>query len=663
MRQYFVALLAAAHSLVGCGDDDHPPALESTVRPEDPGPSRPRPVVPLDRDAATLVDSGTAGSGPSDAGPTGDSGSETNCGAITCRGHGACAVVAERATCVCDFGYVAEGEGQEFECVVDRSCRRLRPLEEGCRVIVGGPPAVAAFFAVDYCAGSAVLPDDLGDLDEAFDIHENGMNILENEESVATVIERDVESYVAIALDVSKSVTGVEGDTEKQRELTALIREVRAFVGALRSPQNQPPVTLSVLVFGRFVEEYVPYTTDLDAVDRALARIESDPDQVVELVGGDGTALYEGVSRGIDSVERIQSLRNLVTSAGVLTTGTLVVITDGRDSSNAQLDAQRISDTRVNLISVGISSDIDDVDLGAIGRDGSFLAPERRDWADAFSEIAQRVAEYPERAYLLAYCSSATSGDVTVSIGLREQPVDSSASCIIGADGFSNDASDVCDLSLFARSCESAECGTIFACGDCPNQQCCAGNTCQAPGVTERCLDQDALCAPDGQVCTKVDPAPDDEIDAHVCAEPFGVGADCSDNDYCAPGISSCEKVSDDLSECIPVTLREGDVCGNADDFKGSRCPEENCSQKSETNATDPYVCRREARLFERCSGTTADARCESGALCEGSTCAARDLWSCAKHEDCLSGYCDENTKLCLNVGECPFNWTSKVAN
>lgn len=676
-----VAGLGCAGSfLSGCGEDERPPAAEDTFIPEDDDGDRPgRPVRPEgdddsadddlgdddsadDDESPAQMEAGTASppdpgrDAGTDAGPT----TPTNCGDLVCRGHGACAIVNGFAACICDEGYIAEGEEDDFECVVDRSCKRLRPLEPFCRQIIGGPPAVATFFAVDYCAGTAVLPEDLGDLDEAFEISENGQDILQNEESVAAVIERDVESYVAIAIDVSKSVTGVEGDTEKQEALAALVGEIRQFVASLKSPRNQPPVTVSILVFGRFAEEYVPFTTDLDRVDAALQTIEDDPQSVVQLVGGDGTALYDAVKLGIDTVERIQQLRFLVTDAGVLTTGTLVVITDGRDSSNAELDDQRVEDTLVNLVSMGISNDIDDEDLGLIGRDGSFLTPEREDWAAAFDEIAQRVDEYPDRAYLLAYCSSATTGELNVSVGLRGEPAETMAGCNVSASAFSDDPADVCDLALFENVCEVSECGEMFACGGCSPSQCCAAGACQAPSPTEKCLDQDALCAPAGLVCRDVEDPPEDaeEEDKFVCAPAREVDDECDPNDdECARG-SYCHE---DDKVCVPSELQTGDRCGNADRHSGHQCPELNCAQKRDDNPTDPYLCRREARVFERCAGNTADAVCEPGASCQGQLCEAQNLWPCTKDEDCLSGYCNEDTDLCYDLGVCPFSWDAKV--
>lgn len=667
-------LLAALPSAVSCGEEERPapidpsddPTLVSEDEPEpraesddtrEPSPTSIAPDASLPPASTSRMD---AGSPSLDAGSR-DAGVATNCGDITCRGHGRCVLDEGAATCECDDGYVSEGGGDAFECVVDTSCKKLRLLEDGCRFRRGGAPAVATFFAVDYCAGTAVLPEDLGDLDEAFRILENGADIHENEESVATVIERDVESFVTIALDVSKSVTGVEGDDEKQAELQALVVELRSFVSALRAPEGEPEVTLSVLLFGRFVAEYVPFTKDLDAVEGALARIALAPDDVVQLVGGDGTALRQAVEVGIQSVERIQALRRLVTDTGVLTSGALMVVTDGRDSSNADLNGALIEDTKVNVISVGISNDIDDEELAEIGRDGSFLAPTPEDWSTAFAEVAQRVDEYPDRAYLLSYCSSATTGSPTVSVSLRGEEPLSLAECEFDADLFSSDVADVCNLELFEEHCNDFECGTGLACGACADDQCCAGGRCRAPSNNDECRDQHELCVADGELCAENELAETEE-DAYHCVEPLEEGSACEpSDDLCAPGQAFCAETTEEELLCALVTLQNADVCGDGDDFDKGRCPERNCAQKNPDNPTDPYVCQREARVFEACSGSSADAVCESGAVCKGSQCEARTVYGCSSDEDCLSGHCNTASKACVNTGMCHWNWASKV--
>ncbi len=616
---------------------------------------------------ASTPDAGDAGNAVPDAGTSSDGGAGTaNCGESTCRGHGRCVETAfGDLACVCDDGYVAEGEDDAVVCVVDKGCKKIRYLEEAsCRQSLD-EPAVAMYFAVDYCAGTAVLPEDLGDLNEAFVVLENGRDIRDNEESVATVIERGVESYLAIAIDVSDSVTGVSGDKQKAEALSELVAQIRTFVHSLQPAPGSPPVSISILVFGRFVAEYVPFTTDVAELDAALETLEKEPERVVSLVRGEGTALYQAVERSVQAVERVRALRHLVTEGGVLTTGTAVVISDGRDSSNAKLNAALIQNTRVNVISVGISSDIDDEDLGAIGRDGSFLAPTPADWAEAFGEIAERVAEYPDRTYLLAYCTSATTGDATVSVDLSAFPARERATCKFNADQFPADVTRYCNLDLFKDFCadEGYSCGTFVACGACPGDSCCADGQCEAPSTIEDasssdnidCYFDNTLCAADGLVCAR-------NLDQNVmasstCQQVLAVDEPCDPaSSLCQPGVTYCDSQD---RVCTPVAYENGEMCGTSAEHPAYLCPELNCARRAKNDTSEPFTCQPQARIFDNCS-QEANAVCEPGAYCLGA-CQPRKLTSCTLNAECKSGVCDSETKRCVNTHACYWDWQSVI--
>jgi len=229
-----------------------------------------------------------------------------NCGAESCKGHGRCVITGDESECVCDQGYIAQETDGVTDCVVDTTCIRLKPLvKPTCRIQTRGAPAVALFFAVDYCAGTAVLPGDLGSPDEAFVVKQDGENLAGQAEGSFRVIDREVESYVTFAIDVSESLT------QDTALLTQVITELRETLAQLERPVGEPPVSVSLLVFGRRVREYLPFTSDLTRVDDALAAIVTDPSTVSELADGQGgTSLHEAVGKGIRSVERIQALRD-----------------------------------------------------------------------------------------------------------------------------------------------------------------------------------------------------------------------------------------------------------------------------------------------------------------------------------------------------------------
>ncbi|MBM4364262.1 MAG: VWA domain-containing protein, partial [Deltaproteobacteria bacterium] len=550
-----------------------------------------------------------------DAGDGGDGAAVgANCGALVCTGNGRCVEAAGVAKCVCDEGYRPRRAGDAWECVVDESCIRVKFLQKNsCRYRVAGAPAVGLFFAVDYCSGTAVLPEKLGDLSSAFVVTEDGADVKLNPESFATVIDRDIEAYVTLAIDVSTSLT------QDSSMVTRLVAELRRVVTGLQGAPGAPPVMIGIHVFGRFVREYLPYTSDPVVVEAALSAIERDPTAVTALVDGGGTAVYEATATGIRSVERIQALRDAVTDGGVLTTGTVVVVTDGRDTSGRTLDTALIAETKVNVISIGISGEIDDDALTGIGRDGSFLAPTPDAWTSSFGEIARRVKEYPERVYLLGYCSSASVGRHTVEVGLAAPlRAEAAASCSFDASAFGSDPEDTCNAAFFKNECAGLECGGFVGCGACPDEQCCVDGRCQAPSAVPAdgdCREHDALCRAEGKVCQEVFGAIPRRFG---CAVPLGVGGDCTQpGSRCAPGEAQCVPGAQGTRTCGAVFLENGDVCGTGTDIAADRCPELNCAKKKAESAAEPFVCLPEARAFDRCAGDTARAVCESGTECQ----------------------------------------------
>jgi len=624
----------------GCGGEERPPSEGLNQTGASTGSTR-----------ASSTGAGGGGGAPSSDGAGGGGGEGPgNCGNLLCRGHSSCIVEDGAARCVCDEGYLFDDE--EEVCIVDESCVKLRSLERrGCRILVGGERVVSVFFAVDFCAGTAVLPDKLEEISDGFQILEDDVDITGNPESEALVIERNVESYVTLAVDVSSSLTVNES------LIGELSEELRDFVADLEPGSGDAPVGVSVLLFGINVVEYVPFTTNLAEVDAALERLGSSPDEVIAELGiGDGTALNDAVNIGVRHTERIINLRELVSNAGVLSTGTFVVVTDGRENGGAELDERLIEETVVNVISIGISGDIVDAELTAIGRDGSFLAPERGDWAAAFDEITERVQQYPERAYLLAYCPSFNDNDHTLAVQLLNDTLaQSPAACEFRANAL---GMVDCNLDFLENACAGRECGGIFACGACAAGECCAGNTCVGPSsVPENtdCHEVDALCEGGGSC------EPQDEGDESRCVAYIGEGEECGSGSdgACAPGVLYCDE-DDDV--CVPVTLVAGNDCARDNDPVAELCPTSNCAARNPKNPSQGYECKpREARMFEPCSGTNGNAICEYGAFCDGGECGPGSVFGCSDNDECLFGQCHEELDVCLSASTCRFSWDSKM--
>src|SRR6185503_20000607 len=100
------------------------------------------------------------------------------------------------------------------------------------------------------------------------------------------------------------------------------------------------------------------------------------------------------------------------------------------------LDKGQISDTLVHVVSVGINADIDDRQLGDIGRDGSFLTLNADDWQTTFDEIASRITDRLQSIYRVAYCSPSTEADLKLSVALADVPTATETSCGFDAGNF-----------------------------------------------------------------------------------------------------------------------------------------------------------------------------------------------------------------------------------
>lgn len=617
-------------------------------------------------------------------------GGPTNCGEIQCSDHGSCVLDDDGVPyCVCDSGFVLDDRTES--CVVDTSCVQLRFLEDHCRQLINGPPAVALFFGVDFCAGTAVTPDKLQELGLLFQVLEDGDDISDNVESEATIIEKSVENYVMLSLDMSNSAA-------ENEDLPALLTELRGLVQALEPAPGDPDVYVSLQIFGRFVRELRPFTRDLDDIDGILTEIAADPTRFSALVNGNGTVLFEATKEGIQNTQRIRELRDGITDDGVLTTGTVVVITDGQDTSNGSLDQQLINSTTNQVISIGISAQIDDEQLSAIGRDGSFLVPTPEDWVEAFDEIAQRVDEYPDRSYLLAYCSSATEGEPSVEVTIQGPGLldVTSALCQFSADAFSSNPNAVCDASLFETECDAQACGGLTACGSCGDDQCCVDGQCAGPGSPSPgepdCSGQDEICYPTDQVCDE-----DGTEDFGVCEDPAPpgvpppVGEDEPCDPACDPGVTYCQEndqnqpigcapvLGDPVAgpcdpPCIPgveqcLTNANGDAlgCVQATDPVVCEVPEQcisnQCYFLNPENPLEGRFCLPEARIFDHCG--TQDGGCETGSYCDGSTCRARkrELEQCSGGQQCRSAECADfgPGNFCTNTFQCHWTWNEKI--
>jgi hypothetical protein len=316
----------------------------------------------------------------------------------------------------------------------------------------------------------------------------------------------------------------------------------------------------------------------------------------------------------------------------------------------------------VNVISLGISTAVAPAVHAKLGRDGAFLAPSPESRAEAFERIARRVDEHPDRAYLLAYCSGATMGNHEVAIRVAGRDNESVAKCTFDANQF---GTDVCDIEFFQTACQQIDCGSIFACGACLDDECCAAGTCSAPTANDSCDGQDELCSPSGAVCVRQEGNTNPPV--FHCESGNGLGGECGDaTKRCVGTDTYCDEIeispTETRMQCVAATLQEGDLCQDerGEPLDPRQCVTQSCRRR---NSLQQYFCDAPARVPQDCSSGDGRAVCESGAVCEG-TCKVRGpvgLYRCDNGRQCASGRCNLQTHLCASTGVCHYTWQDKL--
>jgi hypothetical protein len=436
-------LAVACGSLyAGCGGDEERAFLESgDTPPDEPGDGDGDPNdTPNEPDASTASPDASgstvhdAGGDMSDASPVGIV--YRNCGEAVCAGTKKCVETSDGAYCDCDAGFERKDlDDSNFECVTNTSCIQMKPL--ACNQ--DPHAAVYQAFHVQYCSGEPLPPSEI-DVTQSFTLFQDGTPPDPNE-SYWTFRTNHAESAVVVALDASGSVINDAVRFEP------LIQSMRDFVKLLRPTPMDPPVSFGMLLFGRTVGQFIEPTTDLDAVDAQLADLQANGTAVVGIDPG-GTALYDAVEIGLDLLG--QGMGDLmIRSGGALSFGTLVVVTDGdNESGSEKLKTELIKNSGAAIVSMGINIDLADSVLTSIGRDGSFLAPDKRVWDSTLTEVARRVRARTESIYEVAYCSPATEGDHELKFGMADTSLNVAVTTCedFGADFFADFSSNECKV-------------------------------------------------------------------------------------------------------------------------------------------------------------------------------------------------------------------------
>lgn len=249
------------------------------------------------------------------------------------------------------------------------------------------PSNVALYFTAQTSKGEPVadlLPAD-------FAIYEDGQRISQSE-SLQTILQPEVAAihYTLLLVDMSGSVTS-SGDVTA---ITAAASQFASRVGkyqkvAVAAFDGSPHLT-PMTGFG---------TNVLDGILALGSHKPKDP----------STNLHGAVLEGIDMLER-----QLTLAPVPLRFGTLVVFTDGTDRAHRHsLDDVRkaLDETDIEVYVIAAGSEVDEKQLGLVGKSGRFTSRNPGDIARGFDDVGRRIEASSRRYYLLSYCTPSRAGE------------------------------------------------------------------------------------------------------------------------------------------------------------------------------------------------------------------------------------------------------------
>jgi len=262
---------------------------------------------------------------------------------------------------------------------------RLTPI----RATSNKPSNVVVYFKVQNGR------DPVGGLTaDAFKIYEDG-DLVSQYESKQTILNPEVAAshYTLLLVDMSGSITD-------SGAVDTLVDAASSFADRVEG-QKQQRVAVYAFSGDEHLHPIMPFTTagGAKAGVKALAGYKpADP----------STNLNGAIIEGLSELDKA-----LKTAPNPLRFGTLVVFTDGSDRARRVKweDVRKaLNATPYEVFAIGLGAEMDDAQLGAIGKDGFAKAADKTVVSKAFDDIAARIEAQTKAYYLLSYCSPARAG-------------------------------------------------------------------------------------------------------------------------------------------------------------------------------------------------------------------------------------------------------------
>lgn len=534
-------------------------------------------------------------------------------------------------------GFVADGI--VYDEPADRSCIVTRSLDQRYTA----PSGLALFFAAEDCQGRPFTQLE----EQDFVVLENGQP-LTFEARPIILPARGLQVFVTLSLDFSASNRAVRPQ---------ILEGARAFVDRLE--QDGLPVQVQVEVFaGEYPSVRQSFTLDLDRVRQVLAGLATYTPQDEFSTNLHG-AIVGLESTGLQGLSAAQAAFRTRNQGGALTTGYLVLFTDGvdntsRHSAQEARNAHKQAPERVVIVGLR-GANFNPAAMQALEPDLLLVAPEGDVLEREFAAIAYRIRGQMAGTYLLGYCTPRRTGNHTVAITLRDAQTSNASVFEFDATGFGPG----CTPSSFESACDGLECGGL-ACGACDDrtaicqqnrcvsycsvQNRCGGRMITNPhGYAQVCEDQETsfLC---GETCRNL------MIDRANCG---ACGNQCASTASCVDGECRCPN---DLTHCTPgqcvdlnSTTAHCGTCGNACPTGGS------CASGECVCPANHEVCGGACTTFTtRTNCGSCGNSCATGGSCVSGTCV------CPADHGVCNGACTaftstENCGWCGNVchGRC----------
>lgn len=265
---------------------------------------------------------------------------------------------------------------------------------------------------------------------ESFKIYEDG-DLVSQYESKQTILNPEVAAshYTLLLVDMSGSITD-------SGAVDTLVDAASGFADRIEG-QKQQKVAVYAFSGEEHLHPIVPFTTagGAKAAVKSLAGYKpADP----------STNLNGAIVEGLSELDKA-----LQAAPNPLRFGTLVVFTDGSDRARRVKweDVQKSLDqTPYQVFAIGLGAELQDAQLGAIGKDGTAKAADKSAVVKAFDDIASKIEAQTKAYYLLSYCSPARAGKHELTIEAHAK--------LANGDEASGNLKDNFDATGFAVGCD-----------------------------------------------------------------------------------------------------------------------------------------------------------------------------------------------------------------